>query len=175
MRLADVWRGLFAFLGVFGAGAWVTMPSDDRRLLIRNRDSGFFSNFNQVINNLYYRLGREGIVAASVDWRLEPELQEFPYGNREDGNLWLQFFEPLPFDRLPDEQCETRVFADETMTARLAYAMYKLNWRWRWGYHRVFHRFIRIKPHVLERVDAIHRKHMAGRHCIGVHYRQDRK
>jgi hypothetical protein len=142
-----------------------------RTLVIRSRDSGFFSNLNQVLNNLRYRLGRGGIEAASVEWHAGPEQHQFPYGNPEDGNLWIRFFEPLPFDEVPAESCETSKYASATMTGRLAYAMYKVERRWRWRYHRIFRRYIRIKPHILERAEAIHRASMAGRYCLGVHYR----
>jgi len=147
------------------------MSPNKRTLVIRTRNSGFFSNLNQVLNNLRHRLGRDGIEAASVEWHAGPEQRQFPYGNPEDGNLWLRFFEPLPFDEIPAESCETNIYPAMTMTGRLAYAMYKLDQRWRRSYHRIFRRYIRIKPHILERTEAIYRAHMAGRYCLGVHYR----
>jgi large subunit ribosomal protein L36 len=57
------------------------------------------------------------------------------------------------------------------MTGRLAYAMYKLDRSWRRDYHRIFQRYIRIRPFIQERVEAIRRARMAGRFCVGVHYR----
>lgn len=147
------------------------MSSNKRTLVIHARDSGFFSNLNQVLNNLRHRLGRGGIEAARVEWYAGPKLPQFSYGNPEDGNLWLRFFEPLPFDTIPAETFETDIYARITMTGRIAYAMYKLHWRWRRNYYRTFRHYIRIKPHILGRADAIHRAQVAGRYCLGAHYR----
>jgi hypothetical protein len=140
-------------------------------LAIRSWNGGFFSNFNGVLNNLRWRLGRHGVAAAKVDWRADPARPDFPYGRPEDGNLWLHFFEPLPFERFPEGEREARAFARLDITYPHTYATYKLDRRWRYDYHALYRRHIRIRPAILERVEAIHRARMAGRYCVGVHYR----
>jgi hypothetical protein len=140
-------------------------------LVIESWGAGFFSNFNGVVNNLSHRLGRGGVEAVSVEWHADPAKPGFCYGNPQDGNLWLYFFEPLPFPEAPAARHVARGYADFAMTHRFAYAMYKLDRRWRGRYHAVYQRYIRVRPEILDRVTAIHQASMAGRYCVGVHYR----
>jgi hypothetical protein len=44
------------------------MPSR-HTLVVEALDSGFFSNFNCVVNHLHHSLGRNGCCAVRVDWR----------------------------------------------------------------------------------------------------------
>jgi hypothetical protein len=152
---------------------WSTVRPElkSRTLVIRSWNGGFFSNFNGVLNNLHYRFGREGIEAAVVDWRIDAEQKHFAYGAPDDGNIWLRFFEPLPFESFPPDEIEVRTYADFGMTGRNAYGMYKLDRSWRRDYHSLYRRFIRVKPAILDRVDALDRARMSGRYCVGVHYR----
>src|ERR1041385_2352491 len=145
--------------------------SQPRTLVIRNWNAGFFSNFNGVLNNLHHRLGRDGIQAAQVEWYVHPDLTHFSYGRRADGNLWPPFFEPLRFDFFPPEKVEVQTYADLGMTWRHAYDMYKLDSDWRATYHALYRRHIKIAPRIIDRVEALHRATMAGRYCVGVHYR----
>jgi hypothetical protein len=140
-------------------------------MVIRNWNGGFFSNFNGVLNNLHHRLGHGGIEAAVVEWHADAEQKHFPYGEPKDGNLWLRFFEPLPFKSFPQDKIEVPTYADVGMTWLNAYRMYKLDRHWRRDYHSLYRRFIRIKPAILERVDALYRAKMSDRYCVGVHYR----
>jgi hypothetical protein len=151
----------------------LTAPADGDQftLIIRPWNSGFFSNFNLVVNNLYWRLGRDGIRAAIVDWRATADTPEFSYGSEEDENLWPRFFEPLTFEYFPAARRETNFYASLNITAFFAYAAYKLGWRWRRVYNRLYRRYIRIRPSILERADRIYSSAMASRYCVGVHYR----
>jgi hypothetical protein len=142
-----------------------------RTLVIRGWQSGFVSNFNGVVNNLRYRLGRWGIEAALVEWTIREGMRQFPYGKPTDGNIWLHFFEPLPFEQFPSARREVCGYARWGMTSRYAYAMYKLDRHWQRDYHEVYRRYIKIKPAVLERVEAIQRAEMADHYCVGAHYR----
>ncbi len=60
-------------------------------MLIHSRDDGIFSNFNCVMSNLEARLGRDGRMAAAVDWTAPNDGSHFVHGDREDGNFWLIF------------------------------------------------------------------------------------
>jgi hypothetical protein len=148
--------------------------SKARTLILRSANAGFFSNFNSVLNNLHYQLGCDGIGAIVVDWRADPEMTQFTYGHSDDGNVWLHYFEPLPFDSFPAETVDVRSYAHLSMTGGRAYAMYKMDRRWRRIYHDLFRQYISIKTAISERVEAIYRAGMSGHHCIGVHYRHPR-
>ena len=147
------------------------MAAPKRTLVIQSWDAGFFSNFNGVLNNLRYRLGHRGIAAAVVDWPDLGRQSETASAPATAGNLWLQFFEPLSFDELPEPTIKATGFAAARMTGRRAYAMYKLDRRWRSTYHTLYRHHIRIRPAILDRVEEIHRTHMKGQFCAGVHYR----
>ena len=97
--------------------------------------NGFFSNFNCVLNNLRWRLGRRGVRAAIVDWQVDPSWVEFAYGRPEDGNIWLHFFEPLAFDSFPEETIRVGAYARRDITGIGAYATHKLSRNWRQKYH----------------------------------------
>jgi len=151
----------------------MTLPLQ-KTLLLRANDAGFFSNLNCVLSHLRYSLGRRGIAAIIVEWRASPYLSHFPYGRRSDGNLWLHFFEVLAFDRRPSQMEETRRFARTSMTARRAYAMYKFDFTWRQVYGHLYQRYIRVKPEIQARADAVHQTAMAGHYRVGVHCRHPR-
>jgi hypothetical protein len=154
----------------FGTRTTCAEP-DQFTLIIRNRNSGFFSNLNLVLNNLNWRLGRDGIGAAMVDWRATADTPQFSYGGEEHENLWLRFFEPLPFEYFPAARRESSRYASPNITSNFAYAAYKLNRRWRQVYHRLYRRYIRIQPSIREGADRIYRSTMTARYCVGVHYR----
>jgi hypothetical protein len=147
------------------------MSFKGRTLVIQGWDAGFFSNFNGVLNNLRYRLGRRDNSAVVVDWRVNGAKSEFPYGRPEDGNLWERYFEPLSFEHFPSKTLTINTFASSRMTGRLAYAMYKLNRHWRQDYNVLYRRHIRIRSEILERAEEIYRDGMSGRYCAGAHYR----
>lgn len=149
------------------------MTAEERNLLLHAANAGFFSNFNSVLNNLHYRLGRDGVTAMTVDWRSDGQTQ-FPYGRLEDGNVWLKFFAPLPFEDMPAATIEARGYAEPSMSGPRAYAMYKLGKRWRQIYGDLFRRYITVNPVLLARVEAIYGADMAGRYCVGVHCRHPR-
>lgn len=142
-------------------------------LLVSARHAGFFSNVNCVLNHLRYSLGRGGTAAIAVDWRASADGSQFPYGRPTDGNLWERFFEPLPFTDADAAAVvgRTNNFARQSMSGRRAYAMYKFDRIWRRAYHRLFQRYITVRPALRARADAIHDQEMAGHYSVGVHCR----
>jgi hypothetical protein len=146
-------------------------------MLIHSRDGGFFSNFNCVMSNLEALLGHNGCVAATVDWTAPNNGSHFVYGDRQDGNVWLHFFEPLRFAQIPARQFDVWDYPTPRATlisGKEAYATYKFNPFWRRRYHALFSRYVTIKPFLTARAEAIFNARVAGRFCIGVHYRNPR-
>ena len=140
-------------------------------LVIRNRDSGFFSNFNAVVDCLVHRVGRAGVAAVRVDWRAPERHSQFPYGTEADGNLWDAFFEPLSFPSFPARTVETDTFMNFAMTGRNAYGFYKLRRGWRQQYHRAYSKYVRPKSRILDKVERIHWSGLDGHYCVGAHWR----
>ncbi len=137
---------------------------------------GFFSNFNKVVDHLADCLGHDGIRNVRVEWNAPPVEagHNFPYGRQEDGNVWYHFF-VLPFPpsarRFPEVAATG--FANLRMTYRFPHFWYKSGDAWRWKYHAVYNRYIRIQPHIRRRVEELHSARMAGRYAIGIHARND--
>jgi hypothetical protein len=141
-------------------------------LVVHPTNSGFFSNFNRVVNHLHHSLGADGCRAVRVDWQVVgDDPRAFAYGTPADGNTWEHFFEPLDFPNAPAHERVTTDYADPSMTAGGAYRMYKAGDRWRGDYHRAFRGHIRVVPRITRRVEQIWAEHMLGGVCLGVHYR----
>jgi Nodulation protein Z (NodZ) len=140
-------------------------------LVINAFDAGFFANFNNVASVLGTSLGRNGAIAARIDWTVLKRMTHFTYG--EAGvNVWNRFFEPLSFDEVPAGEAGTKIFPDYSITDIYAYRLYKRDQTWRARYHDVFRRYIRPLPHVTDRVDEIwHRDGLATGPVVGVHAR----
>lgn len=143
----------------------------DHTLVVEAIDSGFFSNFNCVVNHLHHSLGHNGCRAIGVDWRANRDFREFAYGKPEDGNLWEHFFEPLAFPERPFKEIRVNAYADASMTGRDAYTMYRSDKDWRAAYHRVFTKHVRVREEIATRVDEIAAERLDGAFCVGVHYR----
>ena len=139
-----------------------------KTMVLKNRGSGFFSNFNCVLNNLRHRLGFDGIEAATVEWYADAKFSEFPYGKIEDGNLWLHFFKPLQFDHLPKQRVEFSHFVRLLITGHCAYAVHKRDQYWRTNYHEIYRRYIRVRSKIERQVNEIAQDQVDGRYCVGV-------
>jgi hypothetical protein len=154
-----------------------TSLASDHTLVIEATSSGFFSNFNRVVNHLHHSLGHDGCRAVRVDWRADGEdPRAFAYGTPADGNTWEHFFEPLDFPNAPPQERMTTDYADFSMTGRGAYRMYKAGNGWRGEYHRAFRDHIRLTPRITTKLERIcepswvHHMPQQGL-SIGVHYR----
>lgn len=152
------------------------------KLIIVPNPGGFFSNFNKVIDHISSSLNRNGIRAIEIDWRVEKTKrnfrvhegikEQFSYGVCEDGNLWELFFEQLSCaKRLSFIRRVTSQYNNHGITGQSAYSVYKSGGEWRTRYHEVFKEYIRIKPHIIKRVEDFYSDKMASKHCIGVHIR----
>lgn len=113
-------------------------------------DTGFFSQLDDVITALRY-------VDQGTWSGLEVSLQSTPYCEKGRGdNWWTYYFEPLsigsggePFEV---NDCITQPFTREEA-------------------HWYIEKYIKIKPHVLAKVDEFIRTQFQGHTVIGVHYR----
>jgi hypothetical protein len=148
-----------------------TPAPPDHTLVIEALDSGFFSNFNCVVNHLHHSLNSDGCRAIRVDWRGNPDFSEFAYGRPEDGNLWERFFEPLTFPNAPLTEIRTNTYADASMTGGQAFWMYMTGNQWRDAYHRVFAKHVRVRDEIASHVEEIANERLNGAFCVGVHFR----
>lgn len=146
-------------------------PSSQTIIVQLNQNAGFWSNVNRAVNRLALSIGRNGIAALRIDWRIDPANQVSPYGTAADGNLWEKYFEPIEFESFPATESIVSSYADRQMTGLRAYYMYKTDRNWRQRYHTAYTRYIRLKPQVQQQVTAVYERQMAGKFCVGVHFR----
>jgi hypothetical protein len=149
-----------------------------RELVILPHNGGFFSNFNKVMNHLVCSLDHYGIRAVKVDWHIDgrKKLPSFPYGRPQDGNIWKHFFEQLSFPSYSwGRQVKTSSYCyrDYSINSSNAYYLYTGGQEWRQRYHAAFAKHIRIRPQILQKVEGIYNRFMAGKYCIGVHIRNE--
>lgn len=147
-----------------------------KKLIVVPHTAGFFSCFNKVMNHLACSLHHNWIIAIEADWHISlvNGRPNFPYGTQKDGNLWEHFFQPLPFRKLPFLlPIRTSAYKDYSITDTAAYDLYKSGQEWRNIYHAAYAKYIRIRPHIQEKVEQIYRDYLAGNYCIGVHVRND--
>lgn len=145
-----------------------------QKRVIRPSNSGFFSNFNRVMNHLVDCESSRKVKTIEVDWQIPGGrlLPHFSFGRPEDGNIWEHCFEALAFP------CQSflipvtsRYYTDSSITGLNAYSLYKSGNNWRNVYHSVFEKYIRIKPGIVQKVNDIHSRYMAGKRVVGVHVR----
>ena len=147
-----------------------------KTLIVVPHNAGFFSNFNKVMNHLVCSLHRYGVKAIEVDWSIKKgrNFDFFFYGTHKDGNIWEHFFDQPSFPPYAYVmRKKTSRYRDYSITGRSAYNLYKSGAGWRQQYHSVFKKYIRIKPHIMQKVEQIYSRHLAGKYCIGVQIRNE--
>jgi hypothetical protein len=136
-------------------------------------DAGFFSQLNKVMTYLRYQVAKKSRPMVAVDWHIDRAMNpSFSYGCPEDGNIWTQFFEPLP--PVPQNaffRIRTSLFTTYSITSKFAYKMRIKNPQWREQYHRAWAEYIKVQPHILQRVNALYDAHLRGKFVVGVHVR----
>jgi len=146
-----------------------------KTLIIRQQEwGGFLCHLNYVLIHLDFYLGKNGVTAAWVDWSGQRANEDFYFGRPAVENVWLHYFEPLNFPELPSTRLEAEehlITGPRQLGSKLAYVTYKLNRRWRYRYHELYQEYVTLRPFLSERASLIFQSRMAGRFCVGVHYR----
>lgn len=132
---------------------------------------GFFNEFGVVIANLIH-YEQDGIKSVYVDWTDE----FFPFKNELSENGWDLYFEPIQVDKVNENEpiyhvgsANTHVLHDQLCIA--PWLRYNEYFPYRQFAHTIIKKYIRIKPHILNKVNEIYTNKMQGHICIGVHVR----
>lgn len=135
--------------------------------------AGFFAELHKIILALIHYEER-GFARVYVDWTDE----FFPYKDSADENGWDLFFEPIPthplskntlVDKITINTGITHELHDQVCTA--PWVAYKKYLPYRQFVHEKMNKYIKIKPHILEKRNAFYEENMQDRVCIGVHAR----
>lgn len=148
-----------------------------KRLIIYPHIGGFFSQFNKVISCVSWADSKGHICA--VEWnKTNPE---FAYGDTTvDGNLWECFFEPLSFGEDKNveyepveivlyggvvEGIDSKEFKKHMVpTGTNA----KISRHLKKKFNKIFKKYIRVKKHILERVEYFYNNEIKGNFCVGL-------
>lgn len=141
--------------------------ADEQRefVILGTRHDGMFSMFYDVI--LAMKIYEAGLYAGiEIDFGY-PHDNSMYYDERYGSNWWTYYFEPI---RYGDTSApEHRV---------VGYLPYGVPWNLdtptmgtRENAHRLIQKYIRIKPHIMEKVDQFVQANFNGEFIIAVHYR----
>jgi hypothetical protein len=134
--------------------------------------AGFFAEMNRVVDNMIH-FSKENLKKVTVDWSDE----YFLYKDDPHENGWDLYFEPIVFSEdscnggairetsggfyheIHDQHC-----IDQWMN-------YDKHLCYRLAVHEFMNKYIRVKDHILSKVDEFMGSQMRGYFCIGAHIR----
>lgn len=124
-------------------------------LTLVSRDAGFFSIFMDVTSILNsYDQGY--IRGLNINFGKTGVYYDPNYGD----NWWEYYFEPIVLGDM-SEPVRYTGWGNE----------YQLELSNPWAHHNVIKKYIQLKPHVQEKLDAFVEENFSGYYVIGVHYR----
>lgn len=141
-------------------------------LVIESRlAAGFFAEMHTLLDRIAF-YEHDNLEKVTVQWT----QQFFPYKDKPNENGWDLYFEPIEIERTNDEplliarhNSAGHELHDQTCPNPWLYPGIHLPYR-EW-IHQKIKKYIKIKPHILEKVNDFYEAHMAGHICIGVHVR----
>jgi glycosyltransferase involved in cell wall biosynthesis len=165
-----------------------------RNCVVQMHDGGFFSIFNAFFSHLVWNLMDKRCHHTLPDWDVRrliernggTKFKSFCYGRPEEGNIWLQWFEPL-FGLGAEEMnsCDflyehaavpTAIWNEDReplLTHVNAYRLYR--WKgfpaWRRQYHAVWRDHVALRPALAAEIDVFARQNFEGRYMIAAHVR----
>ena len=144
------------------------------QICVRLSNDGFFTNFNMALDWLAF--GDEHGIDVGIDWSLSQTQSDwdFSYGDVGGGNLWNNFFEPVPCVR------ESDLIVSQPWTPNLGgfrgYALYNNVGKTsfaeaRHRLHDSLRRHVRLLPDIIARINHFADSIPAAQVEIGVHLR----
>ncbi len=177
-------------------GKFASKLNRSGKIVVAAHDGGFFSIFNVFMSHLVWSAGDPSTTVVLPDWdvvRLKERMKEknivsFCYGKPTDGNIFLNFFETLPYvteQELQDEKflyegAKVLTESDEyfnvekepLLTYINAAALYKSQdfKFFRRRYNKVLKKYIRLRPELREKIDSFCEQ-FKGKFVIAAHVR----
>ena len=149
-------------------------------------DSGFFSVFNGLMNNLTY--SNENDIIIPYWTMIGIKGHDFNYYENRTQNVWDSFFEPIKMKKKKDYSYiqisrfgvwlnnsffgshyygrkNTRIWAN------FVYNNILKNTEWRQKVNEKYKKYIKPKQHINNKINNFYEKYMINQNCIGVHVR----
>lgn len=147
-------------------------------LVISRTTFGLFSSFFSVIDKIAWC--EKNNVTPTVYWgKSSLYYEEGGYNGSE--NVWEYYFEPISSVKyVPENQDENILVCkeyDSPCEFRLIPQTFTDGYKdhidvsFRKNVHDIIQRYIKIKPVIMNKIDAFYDKHMAGKKTIGIHIR----
>lgn len=135
--------------------------------------AGFFAELHRVVDNILH-FSAENLEKVDVDWSDEFFLyKDDPYENG-----WDLFFEPIVFSQESDHHGEVIKTISGMNYHELHdqlcidhWMRYDSHLPYRMQVHDTLNKYIKVKKHILDKVDHITKTLMADHYCIGAHVR----
>ena len=174
--------------------------SDKRPILLITpplRGAGFGACILTVLNYVRHCEREDLIPVVHLDESCGTKFLDADYGD----NVWEQYFEPIgPYSsselhRMLSDPARSRLApevrrVDDALPPRIKANLNSI-FTWTFGHwrknvpddmeewfaeqrakgHESVHKHVRVKPHILEKVEGFYDRHMKGRHVLGVHIR----
>ena len=121
------------------------------KLIIKAHLGGFFSNFNKLIN---YLTDHPDIVEIEYDVRSTGIGQQLPF-IKEGEEIFGKLFEPYSENKTINNTIVGQYYENYNITATNAYQNYNDNRFKLQPYHNSFIKYIKIKPHLQERLNKM--------------------
>lgn len=133
------------------------------RIILAQR-AGFFSNVFGVLKQI--KNAEINYEIPVVFWNKKSLYYDEKYGK----NAWELYFEPVSSYSLKD----VRFWDHKTNVIGAGWFGFELDdgKTLRETINRCWNEYIRIKSHIIEKINKFYDKEMRGRHCLGVHIRQ---
>ncbi|WP_213814316.1 glycosyltransferase [Glaciihabitans sp. dw_435] len=162
-----------------------------RPLVVPVRDAGFFSIFNVFMQHLTWSLQDDRVSMVLPDWdagrlieRSTEPIVSYCYSQPNQGNMWLQLFQPL-YGLSADDLNDTEfLYADSLdpndpraarreplLTYVNAFHLYRAPWfgRFRKQYNGAMKEFVHLRPELQAEIDGMLDTGFGGRFTIAVH------
>lgn len=173
----------------------ISVKKPYRRRIVTAHDAGFFSIFNIYLSYLTSLDQYRDIQHVLPDWRVNriteawdnPRIGSFCYGRPEDGNCWLNLFQPPYEDITAEEMQDGELLFRGADTDCTGYNRKRDLWctdvyvtnlylspefpYWRRRMHEKMRRHIHMKPHILPPAEKFYTENMQGKYVIGVQIR----
>ncbi len=157
----------------FGFSFWMSQwydaaISNNRHIIGSDPTAGLFSAFLNVISNIAYAEKYQKVPIVYWD---EKTLYYEPSGYNGQTNVWEYYFEPVSCGQYNPTDVDymwrmwgspiLQIWADKSTDPSFIKNLKKT----------VIDRYIKIKPHILAKVQEFYDKHFAGKKTIGIHLR----
>ena len=166
-------KGRFCIIFFLLSFFCVVQAKENVHLIVESRlAAGFFAEMHTLLERIAHYDGHDNLEKITVNWR----QQFFPYKDKPSENGWDLYFEPIEIERTNNEPLiiKRRNSAGHELHDQacpnpwLYYDLHSPYYEW---INSKIKKYIKIKPHIQDKINKFYEANMEGYICIGVHVR----